>query len=76
MPDRAILFIDQLPVSAFDEHGVSLHIGSGEFVRRERWPRSLWRKHLETEMRKLNEWEIAERADRGRVIAMERRRGH
>lgn len=76
MPNNGgIFFIDRLPVVGIDGEGVNVAVASGELTRRERWPRSLWRKHLETELRSLNEYEIAERADRGRVIPLERRTG-
>lgn len=71
-----IRYVETPPVSALDENGIGLVVRSGDDNLRFRFPRSAWRKFLETELRKLNEWEVAERMDRGRVIPMERKRGH
>lgn len=68
-----IRFIEVLPVVSIDAEGVGITARSGDETMRFRMPRSLWRKYLETEIRRLNEWEIAERAERGRVIPLERR---
>lgn len=70
-----IRFIDKLPIVAIDREGIGVVAVSGDESMRFRLGRGLWRKFLETEIRRLNEWEIAERAERGRVIPMERRRG-
>lgn len=67
-----IFFIDRLPVVGIDGEGVNVAVASGELTRRERWPRSLWRQHLEAEIVRLHEYEMAERADRGRVLPFER----
>lgn len=75
MPD-AITYIEKMPVIAIDGEGIGLVICSGERTWRRRVSRALWRKFLETSIRQLNEFEIAERADRGRVIPMERKRSH
>ena len=71
-----ICWIEKLPIVAHDELGTSVLIASGDDIRRERWARSLWRKHLESELRRLNEYEIAERADRGRIIPLDCKRSH
>lgn len=76
MPSEGIIFIDRQPVVAIDGTGVTLVVGSGNYAYRVRYDRATWRKMLETSLRQLNEYELAERADRGRIIPMERRGGH
>lgn len=67
---QPIAYLEQMPVTALDGEGAFILIRSGDLTYRFRMPRSLWRKILETEMRRLNEFELAERADRGRVIPL------
>lgn len=71
-----IRYIEKLPVVSIDENGIGVIACSGDETMRFRISRSFWRKLLETELRRLNEFEMAERADRGRVIPMERKRSH
>ena len=69
----AIKYVEILPVVAIDGEGVGGATCSGDETSRWRCSRSLWRKFLETEIRRLNEWELAERAEKGRVLHFERR---
>ena len=69
MPNRAILFIDHPPVVAIDATGVNLAVGSGSYAYRVRYDRATWRKTLECALRQLDEYEMAERIERGRVLA-------
>lgn len=67
------VYIKTLPDVELDPHGAELSYESaGEFYVR-RYPRHLWRTFLEREIRRLNEWEAA---NRGEVVAMGKRRAH
>lgn len=72
MPN-GIAYIDRIPVVAIDGEGVTISYGSGECTWTRRMPRSLYRKMLESNIRHLNEYEIAERMDRGRIVPFEKR---
>lgn len=76
MPNvEGIYYIDRQPVVSIDGTGITMVVGSGEHAYRVRYDRAMWRKMLECSIRQLNEYELAERADRGRVLKLERRRG-
>jgi|GEM_PF-5796576 len=65
-----IIYFENLPVIAIDADGIGGCIASGTSKSRWRCSRSLWRKFLETEIRRLNEFEQAERRiARGKVLA-------
>lgn len=68
-----IAYLEIQPVVALDADGVGSVVRSGGAVWRFRFSRAYWRKFLECELRRLNEFEIAERADRGRVLPFERK---
>lgn len=64
-----ISYIDQPPIVAIDGEGVDVLLKSGTREFRGRCSRSLWRKFLELEIRRLNEWEVVERAHAlGKVV--------
>jgi hypothetical protein len=56
-------FIDQMPTVTIDEHGIRCVARSGNKVFKRRLPRSLWRAFLETSIRQLDEYEVAERCN-------------
>jgi hypothetical protein len=58
---RGVLFIAEPPVGEIDGAGVNVVAKSGELFCYSRFRRCVWRCFLETEIRKLNEYEIAER---------------
>ncbi|MGX7895502.1 hypothetical protein [Tsuneonella sp. HG222] len=53
---------------ALDGEGVTIIARSGDQISRFRVSRSWWRKYLEREIRRLAEYEIIERAERGRIL--------
>lgn len=64
---EGIIFIQDLPEVALDANGATLSYYSGETHYIRRYPRYLWRRFIEIEMRRLNAFEIAERAERNVV---------
>lgn len=68
-----ILFVEHMPDVQLDPGGATLEYVSGDTHYRRRYPRHLWRKFLEREVRRLNEFD---RAERGEVVAMEKRGVH
>lgn len=64
-----ISFVNHQPVVSLDAEGVDVLLKSGDKEFRGRCSRSLWRKFLEVEIRRLNEWEMVERAHaKGKVV--------
>lgn len=68
---QGIVYIEEPPVVTLDASGATLEYRSGNATYIRRYSRHLWRRVLETEIRRLNEWETAARAN---VLPMDRRR--
>lgn len=65
----AIKFYEELPETTFDAHGVTGSSCSGDKVTRWRTTRAVYRRFLETEIRRLNDFEAEERQlARGKVL--------
>lgn len=54
---KALVYIAEPPVVTLDASGATLEYRSGGETYMRRYPRPLWRRFLEREIRALNEWE-------------------
>lgn len=70
---RGLIYISEAPTVTLDASGATLEYQSGNETYVRRYPRPLWRRFLEREIRRLNEWEAA---NRGEVVPMGKRRAH
>lgn len=66
---RGTVYIDTIPEVRLDATGATLEYTSGGETYRRRYPRALWRRFLEGEIRRLNEYEARERCE---VLRLER----
>ena len=67
----AIKFYEDLPETSFDAHGVTGSSCSGDEVAKWRTTRAVYRRFLETEIRRLNDYEAEERRiARGKVLPL------
>lgn len=67
----AIKFYEDPPETSFDAHGVSGACRSGDKVANWRTTRAVYRRFLETEIRRLNDYEAEERRiARGKVLPL------
>ncbi len=71
MPGGCV-FIEELPEVTLDAYGAVLRYSSGNEAYVRRYPRYLWRKLLEREIRRLNAFEVAEQEART-VVQIARR---
>jgi hypothetical protein len=60
----SVVYIEEAPEVVLDAHGAKLSYCSGGEMFVRRYPRGLWRFFLEREIRRLNEFEAAERESR------------
>lgn len=73
----AIKFYEDLPETSFDAHGVTGSSCSGDEVAKWRTTRAVYRRFLETEIRRLNEFEAEERRlARGKILPFKDAVGH
>jgi len=68
-----VVFVQEVPEVELDASGASIVYRSGGQAYPRRMPRSLWRRFLESEIRRLNAWE---REHRSEVVAMGKRLAH
>lgn len=61
---QSIAFIEEVPVATIFPNRVRMEAKSGSEVYIRVFERHLWRKFLETELRRLNDYERAEREER------------
>lgn len=66
---RCMAFIEEQPVAKIYPTRIVMEARSGEERYIRVFERSVWRRFLETEIRKLNDYEVAERAER-KVVGM------
>jgi hypothetical protein len=64
-----VTYVDEQPVAEITPNCVRVTVRSGDEVCVRIMPRSLWRRFLETSIRQLNAYEVAERAER-KVVKM------
>ena len=67
---RSVVFIEDIPEVVLDASGAKLSYRSGGEHYCRRYPRHLWRRFLETSIRQLNAFEVAERET---LVEMRRR---
>ena len=66
-----VAWLDEQPIVEIGPSGVRLSYTSGDVVRTIQMSRAYYREYLETNLRRLNEFERADR-ERHKVIKMER----
>lgn len=68
---EGIIFVAEMPDVELDATGATLSYTSGGTLYQRRYGRAMWRKFLECETRRLNQFDFAERAERA-IVEMRR----